>query len=43
LENNYLKRPKGSENIHTDGKIKVTLSRCVTKHHAMKMYGGVEV
>jgi hypothetical protein len=24
-------------------KVKIKLSLCVTKHHAMKMYGGVEV
>lgn len=25
------------------GKVKINLSRCLIKHHAMKLYGGMEV
>jgi hypothetical protein len=29
--------------LHTLCKVKVKLSLCLTKHHSMKTYGGVEV
>jgi hypothetical protein len=33
----------GSTNLFGRQKVKVKLTLCLIKHHAMKMYGGVEV
>jgi hypothetical protein len=41
-----VKNPKGRDHSHdmnVDEKVKVKLSLCLTKHHTMKAYWGVEV
>jgi len=42
----FLYQSNRNFSVHSDGEdedAKVNLSLCLIKHHAMKMYGGVEV